>query len=377
MKKISVIQTLSHRCKSCGRLFSCMAATAVFCFFVWVPHSKAADLLAELTAGYDSNPALTDPSDGSRFSVYGLGATHSIAFSKDLALHLSAEGRYQDYWTVGDNYRLQGGTALSYVMAGGTFLPSLLGEVAAYRDRLNEADERNESMVGFGADWILSKRLTLGFEQTIRWLVYLNPSKPFSGKGQGRNMSNDEGGGKGGGGNGKGTGGNHPSPVTRFQSLWTEPPSEQGKGKGNGELNRVYSARNNRLISTGLDLNIFILPALTGRVYGAFGNLDSSLDMESFREIQAGAALSWEPVEQWLVSLEATWYRTQYYDVPENITTVRHVNYSWSAGLQASRFWRNWEFFGQVGWRSGQAPLNYESYTGTVIQCGLSYSFSF
>ena len=372
MEKISVLRARPARPVTYHHFLSGIGATAFFCFFLMAPPSEAVDLLAELTAGYDSNPALADPSDGSGFSVYGLGAQHSFVLSEDLALHLSAEGRYQDYWSVGDNYRLQAGTALSYVMADGRFLPSLIGEVAAYRDALIEADERNEAMAGVAADWILSNRLTLGFEQTFRWLSYLNWAKPFSGKGQGRNGDNGGGGGKGGGGGG---GGKNSSAATRSEWVWAGPPSDQGKGKGNSELNKSYPPRDNRLMVTGVDLDIFILPTLTGRVYGAYGNLNSSLDMESFREIQAGAALSWAPAEQWLVGFEATWYRTQYYSVPENITSVRRINYSWSAGLQVSRFWGDMEFFGQAGWKSGDAPLDYESYTQTVIQCGLSYSF--
>ncbi len=376
MKKTSVPQIRPNGPKPNISVLLSMGA-AFFCLFLWAPHSEAVDLLAELTTGYDSNPALSDPADGSGFSVYGLGAEHAFVLSEDLALHLSGEARYQDYWTVGDNYRFQAGTALSYVMAGGSFLPSLMGEVAAYRDRLIEADERNEAMVGFAADWILTKRLTLGFEQSFRWLGYLNWAKPFSGKGQGRAVSNSGGGAKGGGGGGKGGGGNDSFAATPSEGAWAAPPPDQGKGQGNGngELNMLYPPRDNRLITTGLDLDIFILPSLTGRVYGSYGSLDSSLDMESFREIQAGAALSWEPAAQWLVGAEATWFRTQYYDVPDNITSVRRINYSWSAGLQVSRFWGDMEIFGQVGWRSGDAPLDYESYAETVIQCGLSYSF--
>ncbi len=389
MKRISVFQIRPSRRRPYNPILSGIGASAFFCFFLLAPDSEAVDLLAELTAGYDSNPALSDPSDGSGFSVYGLGLTQSLALSEDLALHLSAEARYQDYWSVGDNYRLQAGTALSYVLAEGKFLPSLIGEVAAYRDRLIEADERNEAMAGIAADWILTKRLTLGFEQSYRWLGYLNWAKPFSGKGQGRNVSNGGGGNGngggngsgggngngGGGGNGSGGGGNGSSPADRCEGIWASRPPDHGQGEGNGELNKLYPPRDNRLITTGVDLDIFILPSLTGRVYGSYGSLDSSLDMESFREIQAGAALSWEPAAQWLVGVEATWYRTQYYDVPEDITDVRRINYSWSAGLQVSRFWGDVEVFGQLGWKSGDAPLDYESYTETVIQCGLSYSF--
>jgi hypothetical protein len=333
------------------------------------PPSEAFDLSAELAAGYDSNPALSDPSDGSGFSNYALGADHFVPLSNDLALDLSVAGRYQDYWSVGDNYRLQTGAALSYSMAEGRFLPSLVGEVAAYRDALIETDARNEAMVGVNADWILSSRLTLGFEQSFRWLGYLNWAKPFSGKGQGRNPGNQRQGGKkasaassfnlsgspGNKGNGKGKG--------------------KGSGKGNSQLNILSPPRNNFLMTTGMDLDVFILPELTGRLYAAYGNLNSSLDMESFGEIQAGAALSFIPAEQWQTVFEATWYRTDYNSVPEDITRVRRTNYIWSAGMQISRFWGDFELFAQLGWKSGDAPLDYESYQQTVIQCGLSYTF--
>jgi len=56
--------------------------------------------------------------------------------------------------------------------------------------------------------------------------------------------------------------------------------------------------RDNRLLSTGLNLDIFILSSLNGRVFAAYGDLVSSLGMESYREIQAGAALSWAPASR-------------------------------------------------------------------------------
>jgi hypothetical protein len=128
-------------------------------------------------------------------------------------------------------------------------------------------------------------------------------------------------------------------------------------------------------MTTGANLHVFMTPTLTGRLYAAYGDLNASLDMESFREIQAGAAVSWAPADQWLTVFELTGFRTDYNSVPEDITRVRRVNYSWSAGMQVSRFWGDFEIFGQLGFKSGEAPLDYESYTQTVIQCGLSYSY--
>jgi len=332
--------------------------------FLTVPESWAVDLTAELTAGYDSNPALTDLSEGSGFSVYGLRAGQPFDLTDDLALDLSAEGRYQNYWSVGDNYRLQADGALTYTLAGGRFLPALMGEAAAYRDGLIEADERNEAMVGIRADWIISNRMTLGFEETYRWLNYLNWAMPFSGKGQGR--QDVKGGNKGG-----------PS-GTAFQGGRAWGPSQWGldsSGKGKSPLNTLYPPRDNRLLSTALRLDIFILSSLTGRLYAAYGDLNSSLGMESYREIQGGASLSWAPAPEWLAELEATWFRTDYHSIPANMIRVREANEIWSVGIQISRFWGDLELFGQAGWKSGDAPLDYESYTQTVIQCGLSYSF--
>ncbi|MDQ1336831.1 MAG: hypothetical protein QG552_3781 [Thermodesulfobacteriota bacterium] len=337
---------------------------ALFCFLLMGGHSGAVDLTAELTAGYDSNPALTDPSEGSGFSVYGLRAAQPFGVTDDLNLDLSVEGRYQDYWSVGDNYRMQADGSLTYVLVDGRFLPSLMGEAAAYRDALIEADERNEAMVGIGADWIISRRLTLGLEQTCRWLSYLNWAMPFSGKGQGRQEV------KGG------KGGRRFSSASQPERGWDlSPRGPSPPINGNSPLDTLYPPRDNRLFATTLKLDVFILSSLTGRVYAAYGDLDASLDMESYREIQAGAALSWSPAPEWLAEVEAAWFRTDYHRVPQNITCVRRTNQIWSAGIQVSRFWGSVEVFGQAGWKSGDAPLDYESYTQTVIQCGLSYSF--
>ncbi len=346
-----------------ARFLSGIGTAVLFCLFMPVPHSGAVDLITELTAGYDSNPALNDPSDSSLFSIYGLGAGHAFAISEDLALDVSVEGRYQDYWSVRDNYSAQAGTELSHVLAGGRFLPSLVGEVAVYRDALIEAEERNWVMVGIRVDWILSPRLTLGFEQTFQWLDYLNRAKPFSGKGQGRQ---DGKGGKGG----KDSSGAFP-----HTGAWHTSLPVKASGQGQSQLKQLYPARYNRLMVTGVDLDIYMLPSLTGRVYASYGDLNASLDMESYREIQAGAMLSWIAAAKWRVGIEVVWRQTEYNRVPDNITCVRRTNIAKSAGVQVSRFWGDVEFFWEAGWKAGDIPLDHESYTQTVVQCGLSYSF--
>jgi len=347
----------------CGAL---AFAAALIWSLVWAGPLQAMDLTAELSAGYDSNPALSDPADGSGFSVYGGGGGYLFKWSEDLMLDVSVEGRYQDYWQVEDNYRIQAGTALTYAMAGGRFLAALLGEAAAYRDDLIEADARNEGVLGIGADWILTNRLTLGFEQTCRWLSYLNWARPFSGKGQGRGADKAGKGGKQG---------KHPSSVSPAQGRADPLIYRSGSGKGKGPLQQLYPPRDNRLLYTGVDLDIFILPSLTSRVYAAYGDLNSSLDLESYWELQAGLGVSWVPEAHWRVGFEARGSRVRYDRVPANMTRVRQTNTIGSLGMDVSRYWGHLELFGQLEWTWGEAPLDYHDYTQTVILCGISYLF--
>ena len=333
----------------------------LFCLLITAQPSLAMDLVAELSAGYDSNPALGDPAEGSGFSVYSAGLGHVLNCTEDLMLDVSLEGRYQDYWQLEDNYRVQAGTTLTYTMLNGRLLTSLMGEAVAFRDHLIEADERNEIMVGLGAEWILTNRLTLGFEQTCRFLNYLNWARPFSGKGQGR------------GSNQQGKGRKQNASMSEFQSITNL--GDHGSGSGNRQLHQLYPPRNNRFLSTTLDLDIFILPSVTGRIYATYGDLNASLDMESYRELQTGLGLYWIPRAQWRLGFEARGSRVRYDSVPENITRVRKNNTIWFLGMDISRFWGNFEVFGEVAWTSGEAPLDSVDYTQAVILCGISYIF--
>ena len=243
-----------------------------------------------------------------RFSVYGLGATHSFVLSEDLFLDLSAK----------EGIRTTGAWETTTVCRPGQRSPTpwrrdgssrLLWRGGGLRDALIETDERNEAMAGIGADWILSNRLTLGFEQTFRWLSYLNPAKPFSGKGQGGMAGK---GGKGGNGDNGGNGcdgGKDCSEAVRSERVGATSAPDQGPGNGN-ELNRLYPPRDNLLMVTGLDLDVFILPSLTGRVSAAIWG---SGFFHGHGILQRGSGWSrpvWTPATQWLVGGEATWCRT-------------------------------------------------------------------
>ena len=351
----------------CLAAFCCVLTLGVF--------SRAAaldalDLSVEGTVGYDSNPALESDPDGSGFSVYAAGMGKQFRFADPLILDAFLNARYQDYWQVEDNYDVRGGAALSYPLANGRFTPALLLEAAVYRDHLVEAAERNEMTAGLTADLILTRRINLRFENTWNRQNYRNWAQPFSGRGQGRNIQ-------------QGRSGASPSGSSSHGQAGLFIPLA-GKGKGSGGkygcgrksiLNEYLPPRDNLLIHTALAMDLFFMPSMTGALYGAYIDLDSSLDLESYRQIEVGISLMWEPFEKWRIMGETKWFRADYHNIPDTMQKcVRSGNNVHSFGLQLSRSWGPVEIFCMAAFTEGEAPLDYESYSQTVMQCGLSWS---
>lgn len=344
----------------------CLFLAVCFCsMLLWVPCGTAMEIFVDGSVGYDSNPALADQAESSWFSAYSAGMVKQFLLTDSLILDTVLDAVYQDYWQVKDNYHGQGRAILSYPLADGLILPSIHGGVAAYRDHYVEAEERNEALAGIDVSVILSKRLTLGLEHTWKWQDYLNWAKPFSGRGQGRNPQD------------RTKSGYRQASEPEVENAWIGGLSDEGPNRNGGEgiLNKEQPPRNNLMVHTGLGLDLFLMPSLTGSLFVAYADLDSSLDMESYRQIQAGIALIWEPWEKWRMEAQAGWYRTEYNKVPENLTCIRTTNQTRSIGIQVSRFWGPLELYGQVQLQDGESPLDYESYTQQVVQCGLSWSF--
>ena len=329
---------------------------------------EALDLSVEGTVGYDSNPALEADSDGSGFSVYAAGLGKQFRFTNPFILDTFLTARYQDYWQVEDNYDVRGGGALSYALADGRFTPALLLEAAVYRDHLVWAVERNEVMVGLGADLVVNSRMNLSMESTWNRQNYLNWAQPFSGRGQGRSV-------QGKGGNGASGSSSHGKANFEIPLLGKGPGGEYGCGR-KSILNEYLPPRDNRLFRTVLAMDLFFMPSLSGSFYGAYTDLKSSVDLESYGQIETGIVLSWEPFDKWQVMGEAKGYRVDYHNVPDSMQKcVRSLNFIYTVGLQVSRLWGPFEIFAAAAITDGEAPLDYESYSQRMVQCGLSYSF--
>ena len=325
------------------------------------------EIFADGSVGYDSNPALAEEAESSWFSAYSAGLAKQFLLTDALILDTVLDATYQDYWQVKDNYNGRARVILSYPLVNGMISPSILGGVAAYRDHFIEAEERNEALTGIDVSMVLSKRLTLGFEHSWKWQNYLNWAKPFSGRGQGRNPQNS--------GKSRQDQALEPeAPAAWKGSSFNGGPNEY-RGGGGGGLNKEQPPRNNLLVYTRLGLDMFLMPSLTSSLLVAYADLDSSLDMESYRQIQVEIALIWEPFQKWRMEARAEWYRTEYNKVPGSMTCIRTTNQARSIGIQLIRFWGPIELYGQVQLQDGESPLDYESYTRQVVQCGLSWFF--
>lgn len=314
------------------------------CLLCWPCSAAGFQAQVEARTGYDSNPALSEASEGSGF-VHYIGRLHQfLDISKTALVDLFMDGGYQQYWQTGDNYRLICGGGISYPLAGGRVIPALLVEAGLWRDHLVEAEERNEYLLGLKADWFVNHWASLDVGAEWSWIRFQNPSRPFSGRGQGR----------------------------------TGEPKGKGQGKGHvvdNVLDRVYPGRKDLMTSGLLTLHIFPSSRWTVSLEGAYRNLDSSLSLESYQEYQGGIMLFWNLASSWRLEGGMGWARREYDRIPKGIKDIRKEDNSYFGLLQVRRFWRGMEFFGMWEWRRGQAPYHYTSYEQMVIQCGLSWSF--
>eukprot|EP00831_Metopus_contortus_P073616 TRINITY_DN67151_c0_g1_i2.p1 TRINITY_DN67151_c0_g1~~TRINITY_DN67151_c0_g1_i2.p1 ORF type:complete len:140 (+),score=24.68 TRINITY_DN67151_c0_g1_i2:63-422(+) len=86
--------------------------------------------------------------------------------------------------------------------------------------------------------------------------------------------------------------------------------------------------------------DLFLTSSLSGSLYGGYADLDSSVDLESYGQIEAGFSLGWEPFEEWRVMGDVKWYRIDYHHVPDSMQKcVRETNTIYALGLEVSRFW--------------------------------------
>lgn len=326
--------------------------------------SRAADIVTEAYAGYDSNPSETSDGKGSGFTSFSLGVTGQCPLGETLILEMFPMFHYQDLWDFQDNYLFSAELSLAPRVPVGSFLPRLFMRGQAYRDGYIEEDERNEFALGAGVDWLVNGRYTLLFEGAWQSIRHLSPSAPFP------------------------------------RVSW-EPGKASGQGEGgNSMFYEEQPAREDTDVELRVGIEIFLTPDLTGTVSVQYNQVDSSLDIESYRQITPEIKLAWQFRDQWRLTANGSWEYRDYTNLDDSSggcgcdtgmgagsgsgnmgmgggdeTILREITRGFFLGLQVSRFFDTMEVFAHVSRETGEYPLDNEEYERVVMQCGVSWSF--
>lgn len=294
--------------------------------------------LIGISAGYDDNVSLSSEEKKSTFLSYRAKLDFRL-FPKNPTSEMGifAEGSYREYLSLEDNYRLRAGGYLIWQMAGGRLTPGIFGDVSAYRDGLNIADEKNGFMVGAKLDWIISARLNLGIQQTWTGSDYGNPTNMFA---------------------------HHNQPMFRRSF---GPPILPTPKFSNIENNRSES-----LSSTTVRCMIYFLSDLKGEVSGEYVKSDFSVSSESYTGKGAAFSLIWTPIREWEINPTLYWKRFDYDNAPDG---TKWHDTEQGIGLNVSRFFKPFEVFVRIDLTDNQSDFETETYRRIITQCGMVWSF--
>jgi hypothetical protein len=338
----------------------------------------------EFSAGYNDNPEEVEDGRGSTFARYSLSVDRSFFFSPLGAYaDVSVSGAYQAYARLEDNYGAGVSAELVRPWFNGVLLPSLTCEVGILRDELVEEDERNEFAVGAGITWAVNRYMELTVDRSWKWLDYRHETRPFSGRGAGHLSS----------GPGRQTSGLRSTTAAVSPGYGESSPGgwggqhEGGKGEGGEDsggqgcgqpggqcdgAGQEPLRRDDRLETTGVVWSLFPGSDITCAFSADYLRLYSSSHLEAFRQVRLGVQTAWEPARSWSIGLGFDWFRTEYDKGPRN---TERTDYARHAALGISRFFGSYEVFVVVDWFENDSPVESESYTETVTQCGLAWSF--
>ena len=305
----------------------------------------AAKVQAEISGGYDDNPAQTEDANGAVFAGYLLSLDQHFYYSPlATALDLSLSGAYQDYYGQGDNYRGNFCADLAHYLMGGRILPSLSIDAGCYRDHLLPEDERDEFGLIAGINFLMSVRNELELKAGVRWLDYRNESFSFRGE-----YAAEQPGRYG------------------MQSGHTH---RYNKNDGKG----VYrpARRDERLETMAIEWTMFTGFGINPWLTAGYARLHSSVEVEAYRQYCLGAGIEFVRGSAWHLGLGLDWYRTEYDKAPIDMDRIDHTA---SFEASVSRFIDSLEVFLQFKYEKNDSEMDMESYTQTVTQCGIAWYF--
>ena len=333
---------------------------ALFCLVLilaWPGYGLAGDVSVDMSAGYNSNPTEARTGEGSGFSEFSASLFQEVSPSEGWNLDLMPRATYQNFWERSDNYSLGADVLLVPKVPWGHVLPGLFAKGYLYRDNLVEADERNEFALGTRVDWFVSARSSLSLEASWRNVGYLSESAPFSGNRPGQGFGSQGG---------------------VVKSSGTKAMAGSGQA-----LADPAPARDDRDLRCTAAVEPFLLPNLSGTLSLDYGDLDSSLDMESYRQLTPSVNVVWLFMENWQLAMDVAMEYRDYHELEAVLETageadsvkVREKNKTGTMIVEIRRYFDSLEVFARYGVARGEYPLNDESYTQQIVQCGISLSY--
>jgi len=298
----------------------------------------AVQIGAEVSGGYDSNAVLSAEETGSGFMRYRLwGEQPFLQSNAQITGTGIIQGAYQDFFDVSDNYRVSASADLQWHLQDKRIIPSLLGEATVYRNRELPEDDVNAVMIGGRLEWLTTPRLTLGGHQSFSWRDDAAATDASTI-------------GTGGGGMRSGPGrGRDPAPA--------DPINISTAGDEPGILSQ-----------TRLESTWYILPVLTADLSLAHNRMFSKDDPAEYSENGLIAGVQFEPAERWTLTAQAAYWDTKY-DVGDYDADTLILDF-W-----ASRYFNKWEVFALARWLDKDASSAEDTYTQTLIECGISRIF--
>ncbi|MFH1155117.1 MAG: hypothetical protein V1793_14990 [Pseudomonadota bacterium] len=347
----------------------CTVIVFAWCIIQWPGferYAMSADITLDLSAGYASNPLEESDGKGSGFSEYAATLVQDLSLGDAWILEAMPWITYQDLWKFKDNYALGADLALSPKTPLGNIIPGFFAGAHLFRDQLVKADERSDFSLGARVDWFVSARYSLSLEAAWKSINYLSESAPLSHGSSGQGNSMPGGGGMCGGG------------MCRS--------SMSGNGMGGGTMQTLMQpvpARDERDLAFKAAMDLFLLPNLTGTLALDYGDLSSSLDLESYRQLTPSVSVVWLFMDKWQLALDLAIEYRDYYALEAYLDGsggaesihVRERNETRSMLLEVRRSFDKMAVFARYGIVRGEHPLNREFYTRQIIQCGISLSY--
>ncbi|QTA82190.1 Uncharacterized protein dnl_45610 [Desulfonema limicola] len=312
----------------------------IICLTLLKSQADALDLSLESAIGYNDNVPKISEKQGSGFSLYQVNISQPLKLNiSTLETSIFAQGAYNDYFRVRDNYYLNAGAAFSLPLYNARIIPGIFSDILVFRDNFLEKDSKNELSAGISAQWILSARTTLGIRQTWQWSDYIEDTAPFPGF----------------------------SPHNENTA-----ENKYKMDKQPGPADNLLESRDDRIQTTGIEGIYYFSPELHADFLAEHTRVDSSIDIESYKENKISGYLVKTISSLWEFSLAGSFGHSDYKSIPGRND---RQDTTWNTQIRCTYFIKSLELRFQYQWEYNDSDEINESYHQQVTQCGLIFSF--